>query len=80
MRNGITPEDLRNRVHEVVEQAASGNATEKTAALEQLYWALFGVCDELDKTAAPDDDDTVMVSQGRVCRDLGQALGMEVSA
>lgn len=70
----MTPQDVRNRIDEVIREAENGGPTEVSVALERLDSALETVLGELGDTISPDSSAVVM-SQGRMCRQIGAALG-----
>lgn len=70
----MTPQDVRNRIDEVIREAEAGGASEVSVALERLDSALETVLGELGDTITPASS-MVTMNQSQMCRQMGAALG-----
>ena len=74
----MTPQDVRNRIDEVIREAENGGAGDVSVALERMDSALEVVLSELQDTITAGGSRVVM-NQGHMCRQLGTALGLRAS-
>lgn len=73
----MTPNDVREQLKKVIDDAEGTDTTNAAVAMERLNNALEMVLIEAENPSA---GDTVMFSQARLCRQLATALGLRGGA